>query len=295
MKILLSWSGSQSQKAAEVFRNWIPNVLQYVDAFISSNDIDKGTRWGENLFETIKETSFGIVFLDQSNLEAPWILFESGALSNAIDKGRVAPILFNLKQTDVKGPLAQFQLTVFLKTEIKKLIVSINNFAGAEGLDPHVIDRVFEKWWDDLEKEIEEIDFSKSEESNRIEIGKDNTISPVIEEIDVNIRSIKGMISDPSQILPVDYLLYAVKNIERNIERSSILSQNHPVWMDIENFLERIYSGIGEDDERSKLELFEAIDGIRGGVNYIRSRLYDSTRARRGRPTGLRSSVTRSD
>ncbi|KXB59407.1 hypothetical protein HMPREF3180_02349 [Leptotrichia wadei] len=44
MKIFLSWSGEPSKSIAEKFKNWLPNVLQYVEPYFSQQDIELGER-----------------------------------------------------------------------------------------------------------------------------------------------------------------------------------------------------------------------------------------------------------
>ena len=56
------------------------------------------------------ECEYGIVCLTPHNLESPWILFESGALSKRVAHARVSPYLFGLKVADVTGPLSQFHM-----------------------------------------------------------------------------------------------------------------------------------------------------------------------------------------
>jgi hypothetical protein len=58
----------------------------------------------------LEESKIGILFLTNENLQAPWLMFEAGALSKRIGDSKVCPILFGLKATDVTDPLAQFQL-----------------------------------------------------------------------------------------------------------------------------------------------------------------------------------------
>ena len=41
MKVL-SWSGSESKQLAGIFKEWLPNVLQYIEPYMSAKDISLG-------------------------------------------------------------------------------------------------------------------------------------------------------------------------------------------------------------------------------------------------------------
>ena len=49
MKVFLSWSGELSHKVALAFREWLPNVIQSIEPYVSSEDIDKGARWSAEM------------------------------------------------------------------------------------------------------------------------------------------------------------------------------------------------------------------------------------------------------
>lgn len=82
MKLFLSWSGPASHKIAETFREWLPLILQHVEPYISS-EINKGARWTSDIALELQSSNFGLIFVTPENRDAPWIMFEAGALAKA--------------------------------------------------------------------------------------------------------------------------------------------------------------------------------------------------------------------
>lgn len=155
--VFISWSGKASRAVAEALRDWLPSVIQAVDPWLSSEDIEKGARWSSEISGRLKETRIGIICLAPGNLEAPWVLFEAGALSKTVEDAFVCPYLFHVDQAEVKGPLAQFQLTKAEKEDTRKLLTTINRALGDSALKDEQLKKVFEKWWPDLEKQLRAI------------------------------------------------------------------------------------------------------------------------------------------
>ncbi|MER8754065.1 toll/interleukin-1 receptor domain-containing protein [Mesorhizobium sp. M0976] len=156
MKIFASWSGKQSRKVAEALKSWLPNVLQTADVFISSENIASGDRGLNRIADNLSERGFGIVVLTKSNFEAPWVLFEAGALSNT-KPGRVATLLCDMPELAlVKSPLSQFQHNKFEKEGIRKLVKDVNS-ASETPIDDGRLQAAFEKWWPDLEEQYRSI------------------------------------------------------------------------------------------------------------------------------------------
>ena len=81
MKVFISWSGPQSYGVALVLREWLPTVLQYLEPWVSSEDIDKGARWTDALGTELDASKFGIICLVPGNVDEPWLNFEAGAIS----------------------------------------------------------------------------------------------------------------------------------------------------------------------------------------------------------------------
>ena len=44
MDVFISWSGEINRNAADVLKNWLPNVIQSIKPYFTPQDIDKGRR-----------------------------------------------------------------------------------------------------------------------------------------------------------------------------------------------------------------------------------------------------------
>lgn len=219
MKIFISWSGSLSQKVACALRDWIPCVLQYARPYVSSEDIDKGTRWSIDVAKELSDSTYGILCVTADNQAAPWLNFEAGALSKAIDKSYVTPFLLNLKASELKsGPLIQFQATTFSQEEVKKLIESINNKAPeGEKVELATVKRTFDKWWPELEKDLSTILLEAPTKAKASAVLTKQ--ESMIEELLDIARSQQRMFGNPEILLPPDYLEWALSRAGREAGR----------------------------------------------------------------------------
>lgn len=157
MRIFVSWSGKLSHRVALLLKDWFPNVIQAVRLYVSSEDINKGTRWLTNVSSELENSQFGIICITRENINSPWLLFEAGALSKRTDQSCVNPLLIDLLPSDLsQSPLGQFQATSTSKAEIRKLVMTVNNSLGDLRLEESKIDKAFNKWWPDLEKGLSE-------------------------------------------------------------------------------------------------------------------------------------------
>jgi hypothetical protein len=149
MQVFLSWSGERSKAVAQTFSKWIGQVIQAVDPWISL-DIEKGTRWNPEIAVRLEESRVGIICLTKENLDARWILFESGALSKTKD-AYLCTLLLDIDPSDVEQPLGQFQHTTRDKNDIRQLLGTINKAVEKEGekarLPTPFLDDGFEMYW----------------------------------------------------------------------------------------------------------------------------------------------------
>lgn len=161
MKVFLSWSGESSRALAAVLKQWLESVFPDATFWISTRDIEAGMRWGHELDRQLESTHFGILCLVPSNVVAPWLIFESGALSKSADVSRVVPYCLGLPPEGIVGPLTRFQGVSADEAGTRKLIQSINSLLERKRTDS-VLVKIFDKRWPDLKRELERISTAAS-------------------------------------------------------------------------------------------------------------------------------------
>ncbi len=179
MKVFFSWSGERSKKYAEILSSWRQEVVQGVEPYFSDH-MDKGSRWFIELSRELEESRVGIICLTESKLEAPWLMFEAGALAKSVNNSLVIPLLFNVKKSDFQGPLVQFQRATFCKGDVNKFVKQINQ-ARPNQLKVQVLDRLFEKLWPDLEQKIAEVMNSNDPELETVQRSDRELIEEILE------------------------------------------------------------------------------------------------------------------
>lgn len=225
MKVFLSWSDATSHKVALTLRDWLPSVIQIVVPYVSSEDIDKGARWSTDIAKELEDSAFGILCVTKDNLHAPWLTFEAGALSKKLDKAYVSPFLFDIKRSEINGPILQFQSTVFDKEDIRKLVKTINKACGDEQLKEERLDKTFEVWYPNLEEELSKIKPSAKETvAKKAEKGHQEILEEILELTRINQKILRS----PEVVLPPDYLRQILKDdkqseIDQKMSREQLI------------------------------------------------------------------------
>lgn len=224
MKVFISWSGNTSWKVATVFREWLPSVIQSIEPYVSSEDIDKGARWSTDIAKELENSTFGILCVTKENLTAPWLSFEAGALSKTIEKSLVTPFLFDIKRSEVQGPILQFQSTIFQKEDIWKMVKTLNSACGSEGISEQRLEKAYEVWYPRLEKELAEIE--NKEETSPGENTYNNTAeqsTEILEEILELSRDNQKLLRNP------DLTKNSLQEVKEYLERIPAI-QNSPSY-----------------------------------------------------------------
>jgi hypothetical protein len=188
MKIFVSWSGIPSHKAALLIREWLLRVLQYSDPFVSSEDISKGAQWLVTISDQLRDTSEGIVCVTPTNVEAPWLNYEAGALAKTTGQTAVRTLLLGLSAGDLPAgvPLSNFQHTKALdQAEMWSLIESIHS--RHTQADVKSMDRVrwaFEQAWPELEACLKAIDLETTQTDKKQDKSEEESlIRDVLQEV----------------------------------------------------------------------------------------------------------------
>ncbi|WP_219216477.1 toll/interleukin-1 receptor domain-containing protein [Variovorax boronicumulans] len=154
MKVFISWSGELSHAVAQVLRDWVGSVLQAAKPWLSSADIERGALWMGDIGAQLHESTVGIFCLTGNNKNAPWILFEAGAVAKGVASSRICTLLIDLEPTAVLGPLSQFNHTKPTKSDMFKLASTLNLALGDGRLSDSGLRRSFDAHWPQFEQEF---------------------------------------------------------------------------------------------------------------------------------------------
>ena len=163
-EIFICWSGNRSKIVAEALRDWIPNVIQFVEPWMSSKDIYIGDRWFSEVTDKLQNFKYGIICLTPENLNSSWIHFEAGALAKFINESSLCPYLIGLNFSDITGPLAHFQSSNANEIGTLELMKSINRALEEDSMDNHRLEDIFNRFWPDLQVKLSNLPDPEVEE-----------------------------------------------------------------------------------------------------------------------------------
>ena len=119
---------------AKALKDVLPSIIQSLDVFLSSEDIEKGEPWFQKLGETLEGSDFAVLCLTPENLDAPWLLYEAGAAGKHFEQARVVPLLIGLTSAVPISPLSHLNAAKTDREDMFKLVTAINNHAKDDKL-----------------------------------------------------------------------------------------------------------------------------------------------------------------
>lgn len=197
MNVFISWSGEQSRQVAQLLKRWLKCVLQATNPWVSTDDIERGALWFQDISNSLSSCSVGILCLTKENRNAPWILFEAGGLLKGLSANRVCTLLVDLEPKDIEPPLSQFNHTVPTYESIYQLISMLNSRLDYGKLDEKTLETVYQTYWPTFEAELHRILKTvvekETEQANR-------TGNDLLTEILYTVRSVEQQLKKVSVI-----------------------------------------------------------------------------------------------
>lgn len=238
VKVFISWSGNRSKKVAQILRDWLPSVIQSVEPFVSSEDIDKGSRWNTDIAQELKESTFGIICVTKDNLTAPWLNFEAGALSKTIENSYVAPFLFDVKPSELKGlPISQFQATSFTKEDLERLMETLN-IAANKCLPDARLHSAFDVWYASLESDLSKL---RSEPVDETTESTTSVHPDLLEELLEMTRNTQRLLGNTDV-----KLTNSLEQLQNKVEEGT-LQKNRAVDLELRRFSRKMSPMIWEE------------------------------------------------
>lgn len=220
MDIFVSWAGRESHSVALTLRRWLPQMLPFARPWVSSEDIRKGTRWDEELWGRLQQTSYALICATPGAVRSPWVNFEAGVVARAVGvESHVSPLLIGLSPVDLGDlPLGKFQCTEFTESDVARLVHAINISAAAPLPAPQVT-QSFRRLWGGLRQEIERVDLPAVADHDEQDDFEEETVSEWLEEIPEKILATVAWSGDDQ---PLD-----LRAIAREVEENHVHVQHH--------------------------------------------------------------------
>lgn len=208
MKVFISWSGERSKAVAHALHDLLPIVLHYVEPWLSEADIPAGDRWADAVAKELEASKFGIICLTPENMNAPWVLFEAGALAKSMQESRVIPLLLDLDFGDITGPLAQFQAKKVDRSGVREVVNSINETAEKDAAEKAVLEsrvqELFDLAWPKFETAVAAIPTPSADDTPTPSAPATPTRDQpeILEDLVASVRALDARIRESSEASP---------------------------------------------------------------------------------------------
>lgn len=226
-KVFISWSQDRSKYVAETVKWWLKQVIQASDPWVSSVDIDAGTRSMNEIEASLANTKFGIICVTPENVEKPWLNYEAGALSKQVDEvlTRVVPLLFDFKdKADVHTPVGQFHAVLADKEGFEQIAQSLNKCLPIElQRSDEDVRATHEAWWPKLKDLLDKAPNPRTAVKPPVRSSED-MIREVVNTVRDLDSKIEKLLAGPTYIRGSDGLIVSTSNpdwLPRNSKRNN--------------------------------------------------------------------------
>ncbi len=147
--LFISWSGEPSRAIAALLKDRLPRIFDgRVLPWFSDGNIKPGEEWMEQTLKGLSTVKSGLFVITPSNLNAPWIHFEAGAIVSRLATSRVYVVLLGINRGDLPAnhPLQRFQAVESDRAGFWKLVQDINTHLEA-GISDTTLRDLFQKFW----------------------------------------------------------------------------------------------------------------------------------------------------
>jgi TIR domain len=170
MTIFISWSGSESRNIAIALKAALETMFHGCQAWVSSEDIHKGSEWFTEVIRALDDARFAIVCVTRQNLSAPWLMFEAGVIASRLASRDqppspmgapprhpvpLVPLLCGCAPEDLPDALKKFQHAQCEKDELRRLFMEINGQLGATAIAADLFAPLFAGVWPPLDLAIQ--------------------------------------------------------------------------------------------------------------------------------------------
>jgi hypothetical protein len=193
MRIFLSWSGDRSKAVALGLKSLLESTFPEAVEVFTSDHIDAGETWARRLESELEQSQFGVLCLTQDNFQAPWLLFEAGAIANKFGSARVVPYLIDdLPAAADRSPLSQFQHVQASREGTLRLVKSINTVRENPQLNEQKLETLFKGWWRDFEDTLKAIPAPAGKQPNPR--SDREFLEAILQKVDILVQAHQGSI-----------------------------------------------------------------------------------------------------
>lgn len=252
MRVFVSWAKDTSRVVADALKDWLPDVIQSLEPWVSSADVGAGARWSAEIAQALSEARIGIICVTAENQREPWLLFEAGALAKTLKDTFVCPYLIQMDPSDLSpGPLTQFQAKRADKEGTLDLVATINGALGSDGLTPERLRRLFDKSWPELDAKLSTLQPTSA--------AAKRDSSEIMTEILETVRSLARRIPEPRPEQSPEAKARQERSMKEYLVRRRLFDNRRPdPTLDA-----RMRARIGQMSDIELEELLVAVRGLR--------------------------------